>query len=75
MSPKILLEKNKERENRRSEEKEKKKVMAALLVFMLTSLEIFLKEKDCLRGEAYFGCKKSSSNIYKFFLPLRLTEL
>ena len=47
MSPKILLEKNKERENRVSEEKERrrskknktkqnKKTMAALLVFMLT---------------------------------------
>ena len=47
MSPKILLEKNKERENRVSEEKERrrskknktkqnKKAMAALLVFMLT---------------------------------------
>ena len=38
--------------------------MAALLVFMLTSLE-FLKEKDCLRRDFYFGCKvikKSSSN-------------
>ena len=40
MSPKILLEKNKERENRRSEEKEKN-VMAALQVFMLTSLDVF----------------------------------
>ena len=48
---------------------EEKKAMAALLVFMLTSLEIFLKEKDCLRGELYFGfkvIKKSSSNIYIF---------
>ena len=47
MSPKILLEKNKERENRVSDEKERrrskknktkqnKKTMAALLVFMLT---------------------------------------
>ena len=35
--------------------------MAALLVFMLTSLEIFfLKEKDCLRGVLYFGC-----NVFK----------
>ena len=74
MSPKILFEKNKERENRKSEEK-KKKAMAVLLVFMLTSLEIVLKEKDCLRGEVCFGCKKSRSNICKFFLPLRLTEI
>ena len=52
MSLKILLEKNKERENGKSEgeTREEKKAMAALLVFMLTSLEIFfLKEKDCLR--------------------------
>ena len=53
MSPKILLEKNKERKNRKSEEEEKnKKAMAALLVFMLTSL----KRENCLRGELYFGC-------------------
>ena len=39
MSQKILLEKNKERENRNGEEKEKKKAMVALLVFMLTSFE------------------------------------
>ena len=50
MSPKILLEKNEERENRKREEKERrrrgKKAMVALLVFMLTSVEIvFLKEK------------------------------
>ena len=61
MSPKILLEKNKERENRVSEEKErrrrKRKTMAALLVFL----------DLCLRGEPYFGCnviQKSSSDIY-----------
>ena len=43
IGPKILLEKNKERENGKSEEKEtrrrKKKAMAALLVFTLTSLK------------------------------------
>ena len=62
MSPKILLEKNKERENRVSEEKErrrrKRKTMAALLVFFFDL---------CLRGESYFGCnviQKSSSDIY-----------
>ena len=54
MNLKIPLEKNKERENRKSEEKEKKKTMAALLVFMLTSLEI--ERENCLRGELYFGC-------------------
>ena len=38
--------------------------MVALLVLMLTSLEVF----ECLRGELYFGCKviKNSSNIYIF---------
>ena len=46
MSPKIPLEKNKERKNRKSEEKEKKKAMAAVLAFMLTSL----------MGELCFGC-------------------
>lgn len=56
MSPKIPLEKNKERKNRKSEEKEKKKVMAALLVFMLTSLEIGFERENCWRGELYFGC-------------------
>ena len=50
MSPKILLEKNKERENRRSEEKEKN-VTAALQVFMLTSLEVFeIKRLFARRG-------------------------
>ena len=62
---------------RRKKGGEEKKAVAALLVFMWTSLEI-LKEKGRLRGEVYFGCKvikKSSSNIYKFFLPLRLREI
>ena len=40
MSPKIPLEKNKERNNGKSENKEKKKATAALLAVMLTSLEI-----------------------------------
>ena len=76
-----MLEKNEERENKKSEEKERrrrKKAMAALLVFMLTYLEIVFERKGCLRGEVYFGCKvikKPSSNIYKFFLPLRLKEI
>ena len=80
ISPKILLEKNDERENKKSEEKERrrrKKAMAALLVFMLTSLE-FLKGRGCLMRDFYFGCKvikKSCSNIYKFFLPLWLIEI
>ena len=51
--------------------------MAALLVFMLTSLEIVVeRKKNCLRGELYFGCnviQKSSSDTY--FFPLRLTEI
>ena len=41
--------------------------MAALLVFMLTSLEIVVERKNCLRGKLYFGCnviQKSSSDIY-----------
>ena len=65
MSPKVLLEKNKERKHRKKRGEEKR-TMAALLVFLLTSLE-FLKEKNCLRGEFCFGCnviQKSSSDIY-----------
>ena len=44
---------------------EEKKAVAALLVFISTSLE-FLKEKGCLRGEVYYGCKviKSPALIY-----------
>jgi len=54
--------------------------MAALLVFMLASLEIVFERKRLFEGTGLddFGCKvikKSSSNIYKFFLPLRLTEI
>ena len=56
MSPKILLEKNKERENRRSEEKEKN-VMAALQVFMLTSLEVF-EIKRLFAGRGLFWLQK-----------------
>ena len=62
MSPKILLEKNKEKENRVSEENErrrrKKKGLAALLAFLFYF---------CLRGEPYFGCnviQKSGSDIH-----------
>ena len=60
MSPKILLEKNKEGEDRRSEEEREKKGMAALLVFILNSLEIVFERKrlSCVRGEVYFGFKK-----------------
>ena len=53
MSPKIHLEKNKERKNRKSEEKkrgEERRTMAALLVFMLTSLE----RKKLFEGRALF---------------------
>ena len=67
------IEKAKEKESRR-----RKKVMAALLVLMSTSLEIFFERKRLFEGEDYFGCKvikKSSSNIYKFFFPLGLTEI
>ena len=55
MSPKILLEKNKERKNRKREEKEtrrRKKNNGCTLSFMLTFLEIVVeRKKNCLRGE------------------------
>ena len=36
----------------------RKKAVAALLVFMLSSLKIaFEREKNCLMEEIYFGCK------------------
>ena len=58
MSLKILLEKNKEGENRKSEgetrEEKKKKAMAVLLVFMLTSLEIFFERKRLFEGSTLF---------------------
>ena len=58
MSPKILLEKNEERENRKREEKERrrrgKKAVVALLVFMLTSLEIVFERKKLFEGRALF---------------------
>ena len=57
MSPKILLEKNKERKNRKSEEKERgeeRRTMAALLVFMLTSLEKVVERKKLFEGRALF---------------------
>ena len=56
MSPKILLEKNKETKNSKSEEKKKSNGCTASLFFDF-----------CLRGEPYFGCnviQKSSSDIY-----------
>ena len=42
--------------------------MVALLVLMLTSLEIFFEWKRMFEEELYFGCKviKNSSNIYIF---------
>ena len=54
MSPKILLEEKKERKIRKSDGRKKRgegrRTMAALLVFMLTSLEIVVERKNCLRG-------------------------
>ena len=82
MSSKILLEKNKERENRKSEEKERRRRKKSSGRTPSTYVDFFgdsfWKEKDCLRGEVYFVCKvikKSSFNTDKFFLPLRLTEI
>ena len=52
---------------RRKKGGEVKKAMAALLVFMLTSLKIVFERKNCFWGELYFGCnviQKSSSDIY-----------
>ena len=56
MSPKILLEKNKERKNRKSEEKEtrrRKKSDGCTLSFYVDFFgDSFVKEKkNCLRGE------------------------
>ena len=50
MSPKIPLEKNKERKNRKSEEK----AMAAVLAVMLTSLEIVFEIQKLFYGGALF---------------------
>ena len=57
-----------------SEEKEmrRKKAVAALLVFMLSSLKIaFEREKNCLMEEIYFGYKvvivQKSNHRYIFF--------
>ena len=73
MSPKMLQEKNEERENRKSEgerKQEKKKSNGCTpSSYVDFSGDFFLKEKDCLRGELYFGCnviKKSSLSIYIF---------
>ena len=57
ISPKILLEKNEERENKMSAEKERrrrKKAMAALLVFILTSLEIVFERKRLFEERGLF---------------------
>ena len=71
MSPKILLEKNKERKNRKSEEKETRKTKknnGCTISFYVDFFEdSFLKKKTRLRGELYFGCnviQNSSSDIY-----------
>ena len=75
MNPKIPLEKNKERINRKSEEKEKK-AMAAVLAVMLTSLEIVFERENCLMGELCFGCNLlKNTTRYIFFLLLQLTEI
>ena len=71
MSPKIPLEKNKERKNRKSKEKERKKAMAALLAVMLTSLDIVFERENCLMGELCFGCNLlKNPTRYIFFLLL-----
>ena len=57
MSPKMLLQKNKKRKNRKSEEKERgeeRGTMAALLVSMLTSLEITVERKELFEARALF---------------------
>ena len=57
MSPKILLEKNNEREierARRKKQGEERRTMAALFVFMLTSLEIVVERKKLFQGRALF---------------------
>ena len=41
---------------KRKKEGEEKKIMAALLVFMLSSLKTEFETKNCLMGEIYFGC-------------------
>ena len=72
MSPKVLLEKNKERKNRKSEEKEtrrRKKNDGCTLSFYVDFFgDSFLKEKKNLfEGRVLFGCnviQKSSSDIY-----------
>ena len=57
MSPKILLKKNKERKIERARRKKRgegKRTRAALLVFMLTSLEIVFERKKLFEGRALF---------------------
>ena len=76
MSPKIPLEKNKEKKNRKSEKKEEKKAMAALLPVMLTSLEIVFERENCLMGKLCFGCNLlKNPTRYIFFLLLQLTGI
>ena len=47
--------------------------MAAILVFMLTSLEIVVERKNCLRGELYFGCNviQNPALIYRRIPKIR----
>ena len=57
----------------------RKKAVAALLVFMLSSLKIaFEGEKNCLTEEIYFGCKvvivQKYNHRYIFFIQ-QLTEI
>ena len=57
----------------------RKKAVAALLVFMLSSLKIaFEGEKNCLMEEIYFGYKVvrvQKSNHRYIFLTQQLTEI
>ena len=70
MSPKILVEKNKERENRVSEEKErkrrKKKAMTALLVFFF----LLLFESPISAATLF----KNLALIYVFLTPVPNTR-
>ena len=60
MSPKIPLEKKKERKNRKSEGKEEKKQWLQYeIAAMLTSSEI----ENCLMGELCFGCNLLKTEI------------
>ena len=61
MSPKILLEKNKERKNRKSEEKKKKKIGGCTLKFYV----------HCFGGESFILAVKLFKNPGRcvFFFP------